>query len=126
MSRLGFKISRHSGQQYLTFKPAKSVYSYTLGGKPYYPKSGQFINATIAQYSDFLNFSDMALETAIDPVVEAAAGEMAKTAAETLNNAIKTTMCSVWSNYTPTKPFLIHPQILKDIQSDPTFEGLLS
>ena len=116
MSRLGFKISRHSGQQYLTFKPAKSVYSYTLGGKPYYPKSGQFINATIAQYSDFLNFSDMALGTAIDPVVEAAAGEMAKTAAETLNNAIKTTSGSgVWSNYTPTKIFLIHPQTLKDL-----------
>ena len=108
---------------FLTFKPP-IVYSYTLGGKPYNPKSGQFINATIGEYADFgdfLNFSDLALETAIDPVVEAAAIAMAKTAAETLNNTIKTAMGSLEGSgvYTPTKPFLIHPQTLLDMKADP-------
>ena len=68
--RIGFKTSRHSGQQFLTFRPAKVVYSYT-GGQPYTPKSGQSINATIglgpgygyADYGDFLTFSETALTT---------------------------------------------------------------
>ena len=80
---IGFKQSKHTGQMFLTFRPAKKLYSYTLGGKPYYPKS--------------VNFSDLvetAIETAIDPFVEAAAVEMAKTAAETLNSIIKTAMDS--------------------------------
>ncbi len=57
--RIGFKTSRHTGQQFLTFRPAKVVYSYTIGGQPYTPKSGQSIDATIgyADYSDFLTFS---------------------------------------------------------------------
>jgi len=86
---IGFKVSKHSGQQYLTFKPRKSFY--------------------------FLNVFDMALETAIDPVVNAAADAIGKNMAA-LNETIKTTSGSgVWSNYTPTKIFLIHPQTLKDL-----------
>jgi len=113
---IGFKTSRHSGQMFLTFKPRKSFYDFLKGG----------LESEVAQYSDFLNFSDMALETAIDPVVEAAAIEMAKTMAETLNQNIKTAMCCVWSNYTPTKPFLVHPQTLKDIEADPNLKEFFS
>jgi len=61
---IGFKVSKHSGQQYLTFKPRKSFY--------------------------FLNVFDMALETAIDPVVNAAADAIGKNMAA-LNETIKTT-----------------------------------
>ena len=61
--RIGFKTSKHTGQQFLTFKPrivGFPVYSYTLGGKPYTPKSGQSIKAfgEYADYGDFLNFSE--------------------------------------------------------------------
>ncbi len=61
--RIGFKTSKHTGQQFLTFKRPRivgfPVYSYTIGGQPYTPKSGQSIDATIgyADYSDFLTFS---------------------------------------------------------------------
>ena len=73
---IGFKTSRHSGQQFLTFRPAKVVYSYT-GGQPYTPKSGQSIKAfgEYADYGDFLTFSETALTTYIDPVVAAAMEE---------------------------------------------------
>ena len=71
---IGFKTSRHSGQQFLTFRPAKVVYEYT-GAQPYtlYPKSGQSIKyiGEYADYGDFLTFSETALTTYIDPVVEA-------------------------------------------------------
>ena len=87
--RIGFKTSKHTGQQFLTFKPPRIVYSYTIGGKPYTPKSGQFIDATIgyADYSDFLTFSDTAL-TNLDPVVVQAEEAMAKNFAAMLNVAL--------------------------------------
>ena len=81
--RIGFKTSRHTGQQFLTFRPAKVVYSYTIGGQPYTPKSGQSINATIgdyAAYSDFINF--------LDPVVVQAAEAMAKNFAAELGKML--------------------------------------
>ena len=62
---IGFKTSRHSGQQFLTFRPAKVVYEYTIGGQPYTPKSGQSIKyiGEYADYGDFLTFSETALTT---------------------------------------------------------------
>ena len=69
--RIGFKTSRHSGQQFLTFRPAKVVYEYRRPAL--YPKSGQSIKyiGEYADYGDFLTFSETALTTYIDPVVEA-------------------------------------------------------
>lgn len=55
---IGFKVSKRTGQMYLTFKP-------------------RFQEPEIAQYSDFLNFSDMSFGN-IDPVVESAADAMGK------------------------------------------------
>ena len=60
---IGFKTSRHSGQQFLTFRPAKVVYEYRRPAL--YPKSGQSIKYIdeYADYGDFLTFSETALTT---------------------------------------------------------------
>jgi hypothetical protein len=70
---IGFKTSKHTGQQFLTFRPAK-VYI------------GEY-----ADYGDFLTFSETALTTYIDPVVEAEPLRMGDFAAELdkmLNDAV--------------------------------------
>ena len=66
---IGFKTSRHSGQQFLTFRPAK-VYI------------GEY-----ADYGDFLTFSETAL-TNLDPVV-VHAGEAMENFAAMLNVALR-------------------------------------
>ena len=85
---IGFKTSRHSGQQFLTFRPAKVVYEYT-GGPALYPKSGQSIKyiGEYADYGDFLTFSETAL-TNLDPVV-VHAGEAMENFAAMLNVALR-------------------------------------
>ena len=43
-------------------------------------------SASLSQYFDFMSFSDLLIETAIDPIVENAAGEMGYRAALTVNS----------------------------------------
>jgi len=43
-------------------------------------------STTLAQYFDFMSFSDLLIETAIDPIVENSAGEMGYRAALTVNS----------------------------------------
>src|SRR5690348_3232287 len=43
-------------------------------------------SATLQQYFDFMSFSDLLIETAIDPIVENAAAEMGYRAALTVNS----------------------------------------
>ena len=67
---IGFKTSRHSGQQFLTFRPAK-VYI------------GEY-----ADYGDFLTFSDKVSGT-LDPVVATAKmGDFAAELDKMLNDAV--------------------------------------
>ena len=71
------------------------MYSYTLGGKPYTPKSGQSIKAfgEYADYGDFLKFSASAF---IDPVVEAAAKKMGENFAAELDKMLNVAVTSNW------------------------------
>ena len=92
---IGFKTSKHTGQQFLTFKRPRIVYSYTIGGQPYTPKSGQSIKAfgEYADYGDFLKFSALAF---IDPVVEAAAKKMGENFAAELDKMLNVAVTSNW------------------------------
>ncbi len=94
--RIGFKTSKHTGQQFLTFRPAKVVYSYTIGGQPYTPKSGQFINATIGEYADYGDFLKFSASAFIDPVVEAAAKKMGENFAAELDKMLNVAVTSNW------------------------------
>ena len=84
---IGFKTSRHSGQQFLTFRPAKVVYEYRRPAL--YPKSGQSIKYIdeYADYGDFLTFSDTVSGT-LDPVVEATAKKMGENFAAELDKML--------------------------------------
>ena len=71
------------------------MYSYTIGGQPYTPKSGQSIKAfgEYADYGDFLKFSALAF---IDPVVEAAAKKMGENFAAELDKMLNVAVTSNW------------------------------
>lgn len=112
------------------------------------------ISATVAQYADFLTFSDMLVDTAIDPIVENGVKELSYRAALSTDDIIKAevdsaaTSVSLLDTYFSVKdlahvatlfqgvdaqpfsngvfPCIAHPYVTFDLVNDPAMGGFLS